>query len=156
MKIEHKIIIRDTLIFCGSLLILLIIVFYTTLFTRNTWKAGLKKQTQTVLDAAQKGNYIVGDFVQLKLPISSASAIYSLTINDEFPSPSFAIIVRVTGFSGPVPMVFISNSKGTFFKGIAGIANPHEDIFNYGITDSMIVFWRKKISKLLYLKEIIE
>lgn len=159
-------------------IVLPVILFFIANPSQNKRNEGLKIATQAVLTENFADFYTVDEFLPVKTPLTMSAAVFSLNKNQpdkktEDDASSFAVIVRVTGFAGALPLVYIFDGNTEAFAGIAGncgkiapakkegLENSEKDeetfeaskltvqeLFDYGLNYKTIDFWKKR-AKLL-------
>lgn len=141
------------------LLLSLIIVFlallvFMALFVQKNYETKMQNITQKVL-SSKYPEFIIKDKMKINTPITYSSFFYNLQSDNSSLTKNYAIIMRVTGLSGPQPVVFACIDGKTEYIGIAGIETTTEyRILDYGITDSMIKYYANFITEII-MKETI-
>ena len=124
MTDETKLLIHRYGAFTVIVLILFFILAIFTLISRNTWKTKLRESVENVLVSKYGTLYAVGDYVPIKTPATVSTAVFSI-VNTETNEDGKAILIRLTGISGPMAAVFTyfnGDEKGTF---VGYAANTH-------------------------------
>lgn len=112
----------------GAFTVIVLALFFLlatfTLLSRNTWKTKLKESVEAVLTEKCGALYKVGDYIPLETPATVSTVAYKI-VNTENNQEGKAILIRVTGISGPTAAVytyFEGDEKGIF---IGYAANTH-------------------------------
>ena len=141
MTEETKLSIHRYGAFTVIVLILFFILAIFTLISRNTWKTKLKESVNNVLTTKYGSLYTVGDYVPIKTPATVSTVVFSI-LNTATNENGKAILIRLTGISGPTVAVFTyfdGDEKGTF-AGYA--ANTHflsnEDSLDYKSSETQL------------------
>ncbi len=156
----------------GIFFILLpVVLFFIAIPSQNKRNEGLKIATQAVLTEKYGDFYTVNDFLPVKTPLTMSAAVFSLKKNSADKKieedDSFAVMVRVTGFAGALPLVYLFDGTTETFAGIAGncgkiaqgktaeetekeeknltdIDLQSQALFDYGLNYKTVSFWQKR------------
>lgn len=138
MNSETKILIHRYGAFTVIVLILFFLLAIFSLLARNTWKIKLRDSVISVLTAKYGAVYAVGDYIPIQTPATVSTVVYSI-VNTETGEHGNAVLIRLTGISGPTAAVFTyfdGDEKGAF-AGYA--ANTHflsgEDGLDYNASE---------------------
>ena len=152
MNEETKLLIHRYGAFTVIVLAIFFILAIFTIISRNTWKTKLRESVVTVLTSKYGTMYEVGDYVPIKTPASVSAAIFSI-VNSETGESGNAVLIRLTGISGPSVAVF------TYFDGddvgsFAGYAaNTHflseEGGLDYNASETQLSYCAKQIPLLV-------
>lgn len=115
--------------------------------SRNSWENGLRAAVENVLPAPE---YFVGR----KIPVSKKSndAIcfeLSRDVDGQMPAAkNMALVMRVTTYYGPLPVVFSYEDGRAHFKGMAYLKSSVKDEFVESKTDRQMAFWLSAAEKV--------
>ena len=138
-------------IFAGCIVLLVLVLSVTVIFTRSGRQSGIKNEIVRVLEEAEPGVWQVGNFVDFGAPVSSSAACFSVKGGS---GNAYTCIVRMETIYGPLPAVFISDGKHTArFIGIAGLHGRVYDAIENGGAKSQIGYWAKRIPVLIRQQE---
>lgn len=130
----------------------LTIIAVLSLIRRNSQDTALQNSVSTVLSYYEGHRYTLIKETAIHQPIKSAIRLYELKNNERSSDLVFAALVRITGFSGPHSCVLIIHPESDIctFAGIAGYPFPqHANTIDYGISSSMIEYWKNNILTIL-------
>ena len=148
MNDETKILLHRYGAFTVIVLFLFFLLATVILLSRNTWETKLKESVEDVLESKYGSLYTVGDYIQIQTPASVSVAVYAIT-NNEDNRKGKAILIRLTGISGPTAGVytyFDGDEKGVF-AGYA--ANTHfvsgESGLDFNASETQINYCARQI-----------
>ena len=135
-------------------LLILVVVFGILIFpviaSRKAWSSNLGVSVQKVLDEYEKGRFKVTAPVEIKKPITTSCAAF--TVNDTVSNKTVnAIIIRITTLYGPLPAVFIYDSDNNDSVIFAGYSSLHGRVRTQLMNDSpdkRREYWQKKIPEI--------
>jgi len=126
-----------------------VVLFYSVHLSRKSWNENLKKSVESVLNENSPGEWKVGDYIPLKNNLSTNAAAYKIKNNRNSES-AFAVIVRTATFYGPLPAVYICNSKNNVsFVGFSSIHGSVQHQLMLNSSDKRIKYWQQKIPLLI-------
>lgn len=142
-------------IFLGIIFGMTVLLTTVTLLSRNSWKAGLAKEVQYVLDTYSESQYTVSQNVPVKSMISTSAAVYTLLKKDDRQKQKYyGILVRIPSILGPLPAVFIYNEKeGVTFAGYAIDNGKASSTVNLQVSSTVIKYWEEMIPKIISKSE---
>lgn len=145
---------HDTIAFSLLILVLFFLLFGLTFFTRSSWQNGLKAEVEKRIESTFPNQYTVGSFVKINSPLATSGASYALVEKAESnnqPDEVYAVIIRVTGLYGPIPLVFIYNAtnKTGNYCGYAGFDDEIQDMNKYGISSVLINYWINRLPEII-------
>ena len=137
-------------LFLAIIIVIFGIIFSSALFSRNSWKEGLKNQVESVL-LEQKKDYTVGDFMQLQSPFSTSCAVYNINQKGKKNTNKYAVIIRLTTLYGQIPAIYIYDSKESdvsFLKMLTLNGASEKQIVDIS-KHMQISFWAKRIPSII-------
>lgn len=125
------------------------ILVYSVVLSRKFWNKNLKVCIEKILDENDTGNWIVGNSVPIKNPSSVNAACFEAT-NRRQGSSYKVVILRVTTFYGPIPVVFTVDSDNNVemigFSSLHGRVAKTLHTNNYS---KRFEYWENKIPDII-------
>lgn len=110
----------------------------------------IKKTIKQVIDEGTGSTPDIGVRIQTTEIGLTYLRMYRTSIKGK--NNGLAIIVRITGNTGPYPAVFYyTQQKGIVFCGLAGISGKKQSTEYYGITDRIIRTWTARVEHIAKL-----
>lgn len=110
----------------------------------------IKKTIKQVIDEGTGNAPDIGERIQTSEIGLSYLRMYQTLMKGK--NNGVAIIVRITGNTGPYPAVFYyTQQKGIVFCGLAGIIGKKQSTEYYGITDKIICTWTARVEHIAKL-----
>ena len=153
MKLLDKNQIKKYSIVLSFLIILLTLSAVLSVLGRNAKNASLLNSAASVLAMYEDSRFTITQEYVFDRPIKSSVRIYEVTDKKHIAEAVYAVLVRITGFSGPHTCVLVIHPESDIvaFAGIAGYPFPqHKNTIDYGISESMITYWGKNIIEILH------
>ncbi len=140
-----------------SLIFIFITVFllFTIMISivhKDASQKSLELSVSMVLSQYKNGRFSIKNEFLITRPVRDTVRIYEVKDKEQNSDIVYAALVRITGFSGPQSCVLLLNPElnSCIFIGIAGIPFPQkETALDYGISDSMITYWKQTILDIL-------
>ncbi len=140
-------------------LLILVFVFgiliYPVLASKKSWTTNLGNSVQKVLDEYEKGRFKVTAPVDIKKPITTSCAAYTVTDSKNSKS-AYAIIIRITTLYGPLPALFFydpdSNSEKVIFAGYSTLHGRVRTQLSNDSPDKRREYWLNKIPDIFDLE----
>ncbi len=133
--------------FTGIILALFLILSLFTVLSRSNWERGLRSAVE---DVFTDDDFRVGDMVKIDSAFSVSGAVFELDSN-KTRSKNYALILRITGYYGPLPAVFIYQDGKVSFKGIAYFKNSVSREFDKNEFDAQISYWTARAKDIIEL-----
>lgn len=152
MQLFNKIQIKKYIFVLSFFIASFIFIFLVSLINRDSKDELFKNTISSVLQAFDDDRFIIGEQINFNQPINNSICLYKLTDQSVLNEPVFAALVRITGFCGAQPCVLLINTtyNHVTFLGIAGLSvQTYNNPLMYGITDSMLEYWKKNIINIL-------
>lgn len=148
---DKKLLIHESCIVGIFAVVLASSLFFAAWGANIAWQKNIKKWVSQSIEENFGSSYKIGDFVTINSPIATSSAVYSLEKtgirdpNEEL----YAVVVRCTGMSGAVPLLYIVENGKSFFAGVAGNKSIKsqrdiDELIKIGINQEHISFWEKR------------
>lgn len=134
-------------LFSLILLVMFLFLFLIVFFTRNNWNNGLRNQVAEVVQNVYAEKYQIGNTIPITLPIAVSAAAFEVT-GKNTPEKGYAVILRMTGMSGPVAGVYLvkPGQSTPEFLGTTGFPSNSEDLYSWNsLSFSLITYWGKRI-----------
>jgi hypothetical protein len=135
-------------IFSLVVLVLFGILSLFNFLTRSKWEKGLRLQVQTVLDAHGE-TCSVGEILKLHTGLTAGCAVYELSGGER--DGCHAVIIRVATFYGPMPAVYIYDSKKEQcdFIAFATLEGRAKTAIESLSKPSQVSYWARRIPKIM-------
>ncbi|MGP1586888.1 MAG: hypothetical protein ACTTHG_00945 [Treponemataceae bacterium] len=139
----------------SSIIISIFLIFFAAIvfmciFTRPIQNKQITKTLVTVLEQKEKGRYKIGQRVFINSAFSDTAYFFEVQdLSNNNADCQYAVLSRIIGLNGPIPVVFLGNETHFEFFGIAGIKNSQQNPITYGITDQIIGYWNKNLTKII-------
>ncbi|MCR4940625.1 MAG: hypothetical protein K5930_11045 [Treponemataceae bacterium] len=152
MNKELKLLLHKYGAFTVILLALFFILATVTLLSKNTWENKLRESVSSVLVSKYGDLYSVDEYINIQTPAILSTAIYSIT-NKESNEKGKAILIRITGISGPTAAVytyFDGFEKGSFAGYAANtLFLSGENGLDYSASETQINYYARRIPQLI-------
>lgn len=136
--------------FFGIIFGLTAILVVSTLLSRSSWKEGLSREVQSVLDSYSPNEYSVGEYLPVNSSFSTSAAVYSVHKSGHGSAKNYAVIARIPSILGPLPAVFIYDDGGNvFFAGYAVDNGKAEKTVSVTLSRSVMNYWEKLVPELV-------
>ncbi|HOS29753.1 MAG TPA: hypothetical protein PLR39_03025 [Treponemataceae bacterium] len=152
MQLLDKNQIKKYSIVLAFLIILLTLIAVLSMLGRNAKNAALQNSAASVLAVYEDSRFTIMQEFIFQQPLKSSVRLYELADKKHSEEVVYAALVRITGFSGPHTCVLVIHPESDIvaFAGIAGYPFPqHSNTIDYGISESMITYWKKNIIEIL-------
>lgn len=142
-------------IFLGIVVVAFALLTALTFASRSSWKNGLASQIQKSLNRYESETYTVNKFIEIKSPLSTSAAVYSLIKKGASQNEScYGVIIRIPSLTGPAPAVFVcdlksSGEKYVHFAGFAEDFGKAAALADARLLSSGIGYWESVIFKVL-------
>ncbi|MCR5699801.1 MAG: hypothetical protein K6G52_09195 [Treponemataceae bacterium] len=145
---EEKLKIKNSSILLSFIVALFAILVLLILLPRGIHNKRVVETVNVVLEQNDPGRYTIGKRVFLKSTLEESTYVFKA--NDSInPGDNYVILTRIIGLNGPVPVVFVGNSRELKFCGIAGIKDTQQSAFTYGLSEYVMNFWIDKLKTVL-------
>lgn len=134
---------------------LFLLLSLSIVLSRKSWTLGLKSQIQSTLDQnIPECRLVVEDAIQIEQPISVSAACYRLTDpeTESEDSNGRAVVVRITGITGPAASLYIRKPDEDDFTYIGVISddNLYDTSFPwYGVSYRQVLYWKNQIPLII-------
>ncbi len=137
-------------IFCGILFVMFGLMLLFVILSRSAWNKKLSSEVQECVTEYYDENYTVGNVISFSDSFSLNAFFCELKLNGK-DSEKYAVLVRITTFYGPLPAVFIydSKTKKTEFLCFSDLKNLATDIVIENSKKLQIEYWTDKIGNYL-------
>lgn len=116
-------------------------------FTAKPFADSVKKSVEEALQAAEQGFPMPSDPVSLGTSADPSTLAWKAVRAKK--NTGYIFAARVTGNSGPWPVIFVYDSiNGTVFAGIAGRNDGYADPERYGLTPRVLLSWRARFDSI--------
>lgn len=132
-------------IFTGAILIFFLILSLFSFLSRKNWERGLRAAVEQVLSPEE---YQCGNAVKINSTFNVSAACFELATKKQSSKNSYALIIRIASYLGPLPAVFICQDGKTEFKGIAYLNSSMARAFEDGKNDQQNLYWKKIAEEL--------
>ena len=128
----------QSIIFTGMLLAFFLILSCAIFLGRKNWDKGLRLAVEQVLPASE---WQCGNAIPINSNFSISSALYEI-VNIKSPSKkSYALVLRISTYFGPLPAVFLYQDGKATFEGIAYLNNSIAKEFKENKFNRQIDYW---------------
>lgn len=140
-------ILRDYGITSGILLVLFTLLWLCALASQPIKENSLRQEITAVLDTGTTAGITVADSLPIGSPLDASAAVFRVQGMADY---DYAAIVRVATIAGPVPAVFVHNSRTRTaeFAGYAAQNEAEAAMLDRLSRPTQITFWEKKLSLL--------
>lgn len=136
--------------FTSILLVMFTILFLVVFFSRNAGHKTVINMLQSKLETKYEDQYQVGEALNINLPLSVSSFVFSVDDTYTKVEDNNAIVaIRMTGSYGPFVGVFFQSEKGVEFLGTIGLPENEQEFSWNSISKNQIDYWAKNISNFL-------
>ena len=126
-------------VFSGILVAFFLILSLSVALGRKSWERGLRAAVEQVLPADE---WACGEFVKIKSNFSASAACFELFSKKAPSKKALAVILRATGYWGPLPAVFIVQDGKARFMGIAYTRGSASRAFLESQNDRQTLYWK--------------
>ena len=126
-------------IFTGIILAFFLTLALFSVLGRKSWERGLRAAVEQVLPPSE---WECGEFVKIDSSLSVSAACFELVQKNSPSKKSLAVILRATGYWGPLPAVFVVQDGKADFKGMAYMQSSAARAFLDSKNDRQIVYWQ--------------
>ena len=126
-------------LFTGTILAFFLILSLFSVLGRKSWERGLRAAVEQVLSPDE---FTLGEFVKIDSSLSVSAACFEVLQKNSPSKKSLAVILRATGYWGPLPAVFLCQDGKAEFKGIAYMNNSAARAFLEAKDDRQILYWQ--------------
>lgn len=146
-----KELIRVSLVFF-SMFLLLLITFFSVQMQKNASQKKLIKMLEKYIELALDEDYSIETKIDINTRFSESLAFYRIK-NEK--KTAILVLARITGFSGPQSCLFFYDED--FRLNFISVLAFRQDVeymlaenhLDYGITDSILNYWKDSIQKAL-------
>jgi len=146
-----KELIRVSLVFF-SMFLLLLIAFFSVQMQKNASQKKLIKMLEKYIELALDEDYSIETKIDINTRFSESLAFYRIK-NEK--KTAILVLARITGFSGPQSCLFFYDED--FRLNFISVLAFRQDVeymlaenhLDYGITDSILNYWKDSIQKAL-------
>lgn len=166
MRDEEKLKIKNSSILLSIALLLFAIVVLLAILPRPIHNKNLSTMIESTLSECEKrngeeGRYKLGKRINLNSSVASSTYVFELTDfydtekkNSSENKQHYALVTRIVGMNGPVPVVFVGTSSSLVFCAVAGTKQQSDNIVMYGLTPSIINYNAQNLQNALYKTEL--
>ena len=127
-------------VFTGTVLAFFLILALFCVLGKKNWERGLRAAVERVLP---KSEWECGEFVKIESNFSVSAACFELVQKNSPSKKSMAVLLRATGYWGPLPAVFAVQDGKAEFKGVAYMNGSAERAVLEAKNDRQILYWQK-------------
>ena len=146
-----KELIRVSLVFF-SMFLLLLIAFFSVQMQKNASQKKLIKMLEKYIELALDEDYSIETKIDINTRFSESLAFYRIK-NEK--KTAILVLARITGFSGPQSCLFFYDED--FRLNFISVLAFRQDVeymlaenhLDYGITDSILNYWKRSIQKTI-------
>ena len=137
--------------FTCILLLMFTIMLLVVYFSRNCGQKTIVNLLQEKLNTSFETTYKVGEAVNIQLPLSSSSFVFSVVDKDKDEVDIGKIVaIRMIGNYGPSVGVFFYTAGRVEFLGTIGLPENSQEYLWSTISPKQIQYWSKNIESLFY------
>lgn len=133
-------------VFCALLTALFVILTVAVVFSRDSWKSGLKNEITEVLHENGLETVAVGEWIKVKSALSVSLSLYNASSDDS--KISGAAIVRVPTLWGSVAAVYLCREGLWEFVNFSHVSSPTAFQVKQSAFSSQIHYWQNKLNKV--------
>ena len=154
-KIKNSSILLSICVALFAVLVLLAVL------PRSIHNKNLTKTIQSSIEEYEQKNEQVGRYkLGKRIPFNSSLAFstYVFTLTDFYDNNSdgnekYAVLTRVVGMNGPVPVVFLGSSQQLAFCSVAGTKVQSDNMIMYGLTSTILNYHSQNLQNALSKNE---
>ena len=132
--------------FCSLLTALFVILAAAAVFSRESWKLGLKDEITEVLSKNAFDAVTVEEWIKVNSALSVSLALYNASSADG--KTSAAAIVRVPTLWGSTAAVYLCREETWEFVNFSHISSPTSLQVKQSSLSSQIHYWQNKLTKV--------